>query len=405
MKKKIAYIAPEIPALSATFVYNEILSLKEMGYEIIPISIHYPSNPAQDKRVDSLMKQVYYLYKNGMASFLIANVAVFFYSPQQYLKGLAALFSDIRSVGFFCRIAFGLGYRFLAAGRVGTVIREHKCDHIHANFAHIPTDIAMYASVLTGVPFSFTSHANDLFERGWLLKKKVERSVFTTTISNFNVNYMVSKGADRRKISVIRCGVDRTRFSPSGMKISAEPYTIGTIGRMVEKKGFDLLLKATSLLVKEGVKFKLVIAGGGPLEKTLRDLSVSLRLTEHVVFLGPMANSMVCSWLPTLDLFVLPCQQDAQGDMDGIPVVLMEAMLSGVPVVSTNISGIPELIRNRDEGLLVEPGAIDELADAMVSLLINQKLAHKVVHNAFTHVTDEFAMDVNVNRLTTLLDS
>ena len=403
--KNIAYIAPEIPTLSATFVYNEILSLREKGYNVIPISVHFPDSPVNDKRVVELFQETCYLYEKGWADLLLASVVTFLSSPWRYLKGFSTLCCDVWRVGCLNRIGMGLCYRFVSASRVAIIVGKEGCGHIHANFAHIPTDIAMYTSILTGTPFSFTSHANDLFERGWLLKEKVRRAVFATTISQYNVDYMVSKGADRNKITVIRCGVDSTRFSPTKRKLPTVPYKIGTIGRMVEKKGFDLLLKATSVLVRDNIKLTLDIAGGGPLEKELHSLADSLGLKGNVDFLGPMDNSAVCAWLRTLDLFVLPCRQDEQGDMDGIPVVLMEAMMSGVSVISTKISGIPELIRHEHEGLLVEPESIDELAEAMQTLLRNHALAEKVATNAFQYIIKEFDNNLNIERLRALLDS
>ncbi|MBV5329580.1 MAG: glycosyltransferase, partial [Chlorobium sp.] len=252
--------------------------------------------------------------------------------------------------------------------------KRESCTHLHIHFAHVPTDIGMYASLLTGIPFSFTAHANDIFERGWLLREKIARSKFTATISNYNRNWLISKGCQGEKIQIVRCGIDSSRFTPIPLKKIVAPFRIGTIGRMVEKKGFDTLIEAAALLKKKGVDLRLVVAGDGPMRTTLHELVDKLQLQDTVELSGSIANQDVPAWLHTLDLFVLPCREDQNGDMDGIPVVLMEAMLSGIPVISTRISGIPELITDEVSGLLIAPHEPHALARAMERFLLDYEL-------------------------------
>lgn len=400
---RIAYLAPEIPALSATFVYNEILALQEKGYEIVPFSVHVPAVEVLEGRLDALRTVTHFLYQKGFADFLLAALSLFCLTPKTIFRTIGMVLHDATNVGLNNRTKVGLLYRFFAACRVACILRKKKCRHIHAHFAHVPTDIAMYAASLAGIPFSFTAHANDLFERGWLLSEKIARSSFAATISAFNKDFMVAQGGEQSKIHIVRCGIDSARFSPAPPRCVSPPYLIGTIGRMVEKKGFDTLLHAMTLLRNNKVDFHLVIAGGGPLEHELRATCDRLGLTSSVEFPGPMANELVPSWLQSLDLFVLPCQQDINGDMDGIPVVLMEAMASGVPVVSTRISGVPELIIHGYEGLLVEPRSAEALADAITQLLFNDELRTSFSKNGRLKVMREFEAEVNIQRLIKLL--
>lgn len=398
-------MAPEIPALSATFVYNEILALQERGYEVIPISVHLPASMALESRVEALRVSTHYLYGKGLANFILAAFSQLFTSPLNFFRTIGIALHDASIVGLSSWTGLGLLYRFLAACRVACILREKNCRHLHAHFAHVPTDIAMYAASLVGIPFSFTSHANDLFERGYLLTEKITRSAFAVTISEFNRDFMVAKGGQRSKIHIVRCGVDSTQFSPAPPRPVSPPYLIGTIGRMVEKKGFDTLLYAATLLQKRGVDFRFTIAGGGPLENELRATADKLGLCGIIDFPGPMANEQVLPWLRTLDLFVLPCQQDGKGDMDGIPVVLMEAMASGIPVVSTSISGLPELIAHGYEGLLVEPRSPGALVAAITNLLSNNELRTSFSKNARIKVMNEFDVEVNINRFIKLISN
>ncbi len=400
---RIAYLAPEIPALSATFVYNEILALQERGYDVVTLSVHQPSAAVLESRLEAMLVATHYLYRKGLADFILAALSILRATPRTFCRTFCMALCDATTLGLWSRTGLGLLYRFLVACRVACILRQKKCRHLHAHFAHVPTDIAMYAASLVGTPFSFTSHANDLFERGYLLSEKIARCTFAVTISEFNKNFMVAQGGERAKINIVRCGVDSTRFFPAPPGFASPPYSIGAIGRMVEKKGFDTLLHAAALLQSSEVDFRLTIAGGGPLEHELRATADRLGLTGRVVFSGPMTNKQVPDWLRSLDLFVLPCQQDANGDMDGIPVVLMEAMAAGIPVVSTRISGLPELIEHGYEGLLVEPRSPEALAAAITQLLFSDEFRISFSRNGRLKVLFEFDTEANIQRLIKLL--
>jgi glycosyltransferase involved in cell wall biosynthesis len=331
---KIAYLAPEIPALSATFVYNEILRLEESGCQIVPLSVHVPLSAAREQIIDDLRNRTYYLYRTPKSRMLMAHLGVMIRRPVNYFSAFWMMLFDAVKMGLINRIGLGLFYRFFVAGQVARILLEEQCRHLHVHFAHIPADIAMYASKISGIPFSFTAHANDLFERGWLLDKKVRRARFVATISEYNRQFLSQKGAAEDKIHVIRCGVDAGNVRAS----NAIPK-IGTLGRMVEKKGIDDLIRACKILKDQNIAFHLEIAGDGPMQSELQALVSDGNLSEQVHFTGPLAHEQVPHWLQGLDLFVLACKKDRNGDMDGIPVVLMEAMLAGVPVVSCRISG------------------------------------------------------------------
>jgi len=338
---KIAYLAPEIPALSATFVYNEILDLEKSGYKVVPLSVHLPHSPAEGDALGDLGSRTEYLYRTPKSKVLRDSLYLLARRPIRYLRVLASAVGDAGRAGLFNRVGLGLLYRFVVAARAARILLDENCTHLHVHFAHIPTDIAMYAAGMAAIPFSFTAHANDLFERGWLLEQKVRRAKFAVTISEHNRQFLLEKGCPGNKIHVVRCGVDPGAFAAGKGRPPHPIPKIGTLGRMVEKKGIDDLIRACQILKDQNRAFHLEIAGDGPMQSDLQALVNDGDLAEQVHFTGPLAHQQVPRWLQSLDMFVLACKKDRNGDMDGIPVVLMEAMLAGVPVISTRISGIP----------------------------------------------------------------
>ena len=397
---KIAYLAPEIPALSATFVYNEILTLEALGTEVVSFSVHQPGSSVSDPRVERLQASVTYVYDYVLLSVLLAHISLLFNNPLRYMCSLRALFSDMRTVGLLSRGAFGQAYRYFYAAKLACDLVDKQCQHLHVHFAHTPTDIAMYASLFSNIPFSVTAHANDLFERGYLLKEKVKRAAFFATISEFNKRFLAHENISVDSVCIVRCGVDSDSFSLRESFVSEDKIKLGVVGRLVEKKGIDTLIKAVSIMKQDGLAVELNIAGSGPLEAELRACVLDSSLTMNDVrFLGALAHTQVAEFITSLDVFVLPCQKDSNGDMDGIPVVLMEAMLSGVPVVSTEISGIPELIIDGTTGLLVMPGDEQALASAISSLMGDSCLKSSLIINAVAKVKEEFSLKSNAGKL------
>jgi len=401
-KNKIAYLAPEIPALSATFVYEEIIELEKKGFTVFPISIHLPKELAQESHTEDLALNTFYLYDLSKMVFLWANIIHLIKKPLLYLRTCLAVLSDAFKSGILSRTGLGLIYRFFVSSHLALIIAQKGCTHLHSNFAHIPTDIAMYTSKLSGVPFSFTSHANDLFERGWLLKEKVERAVFSVTISDFNRRFLIKQGADPKKIHVIHCGVDMKPTIRPLLKHDNGLIKMGTLGRLVEKKGVDILIKSADILKKNRLNFRLEIGGDGPLKDDLQDMVANLNLSNEIMFLGAIPHNMVDKWLESLDIFVLACKKDQQGDMDGIPVVLMEAMKVGIPVVSTKISGIPELITQGESGFLAEPDDPENLALVIQRIISHEDNMNEIVKNGIRKIKTEFNRSYNSSLLSNL---
>lgn len=403
--KKILYVAPELPSLSATFVYNEIFKLSDLGADIACATVH---TPVAQSSLDTkkALGAVFNIYQQAWHKRLKAMLSMIVKHPVYFMQTLGWLIKDVINLGLFNRLAAGQVFRFMNACVLAKYALEVKAEHIHTHFAHIPTDITMYAANMAQVPFSFTAHANDIFERGWLLVEKIDRCKFAVTISDYNKRFLGNiPKLKTDKVHVIHCGVDSTAFPLVDHEVQTV-FTFGFLARLVEKKGCKVLIKAAFELKKITSSFKVVIVGDGPLSRDLSDLIVNLKLSDNVTMHGPMPNSDVPRWFKMLNAFVLPSVIDSNGDMDGIPVSLMEAMSSGIPVISTDVSGVKELVVANKTGLLVESNCEYALVGAMLQIkgMSEQELRH-LAETAKFHVQALFDQSNNAQALARLIVS
>ncbi|WP_066959603.1 glycosyltransferase [Microbulbifer sp. Q7] len=398
-RPQIAYLAPEIPGRSSTFVYNEILELEKLGINVVPFSLHSVKNISKSEQVARISSICTYLYETGVFELLAAQILCFWRRPSGYLTVLGVLTSDVLKLVKQPRRALGMIYRFLMAAKFANKLAAQKIADIHCHFCHIAADVAMYASAMNGGNFSITAHANDLFEHGYLLREKSERASFIATISEYNVKLLQKSGIQPDKIRLVRCGVDDKAFEPRPFRPLATVLRIGCLARLVEKKGIDLLISAASILKKNGIPFELVIAGSGPLETALKEMAKSSGIWPNTKFLGEISHDQVASWYGSIDVFVLPAKKDSNGDMDGIPVVLMEAMMRRVPVISTNISGIPELVRDKKTGLIARPEAHSIAATIIAFIKDTERTIVNRLDEAEALVRSEFKLSDNALRL------
>ena len=391
-----AYLAPALTALESTFVYDELFALERRGVQVVPVSVHRPARYL--KGHDDLLSKTHYLYEGGAASTVRRSLVALVGNKRLRLReAFRLLRADLWSVGFWR--GRKLAYQFLVAAQLADVLTKKGCQHLHIHFAHVPTQIGMYAAAMAGIPFTVMAHANDIFERALLLPTKAKRSKKFLTISDFNRAYLERCGVPADKLAVVRCGVQVLDVERPHA-VSANPrFRIGSLGRLVEKKGFDVLIEAVAVLKQRGHELELLIAGDGPLRNELMALVEQLELSQSVTFLGPLSHSAVPAWMATLDVFALACKPDANGDMDGIPVVLMEAMAQGVPVVSSRLSGIPELVMDQRSGLLAEPGDAQGMATQIERLMASPEYARTLAREGQAHVRNEFGQDVNIDRL------
>jgi glycosyltransferase involved in cell wall biosynthesis len=401
----ISYLAPEFGALSSTFVYREVAELRARGYTVQTLSTRQPADSVISAEAIPFVEQTEYLDDRSIAARLLDMVAVFANRPVAFSRSLLTVVRD----SFVCEAPraidrLKLYWHFVQGCTVARRLNAAQSVHLHAHFAHVPTSIAMYGAMLAEVPFSFTAHANDLFERGVALRQKAQRAAFVAVISEFNRRYLIDRGCDEAKLHVVRCGIDTNSYPMRAAKEMSDPPSISLVARLVEKKGVEVLVKALRLLHDRGVAFHMTIVGEGPLEDSIRHDVRAASLDGVVHMMGAQPQELVREVFQNTDVFVLPCLKAASGDMDGIPVVLIEALAMGVPVISTDVSGIPELVESGVSGALVSSGDALALADMLASLLGDPDRLRGYADAGRKVVETEFDLSRNVDRLVGLIE-
>jgi len=249
--------------------------------------------------------------------------------------------------------------------------------HIHAHYAHRPAEMAFRVASFTGIPFSFTAHAKDLFlTRKSKVARLVKRSSFALTCTRDGEKYLKSivEKKYKRRINCLYHGLPLDRFSPPPrFKPTKDKPVILSAGRFIDKKGFDIVLLALAELKKRGIEFRCVLAGDGSLIDQIKYETPTLGLDQNVEFPGFISEWTLLKLYAEADVFALACRESADGNKDGIPNVILEAMAFALPVVSTRIGGVPEVIRSGKNGCLVEPEQPQAFADALEFLLTSNK--------------------------------
>jgi len=401
----VAYILKGFPRLSETFITNEICRLEDLGMRLRLFSIKAGDQGKIHDAVSTIRAPLEYLpivsslSGSGLFAWLRQNLQLF-KSPHLYvlrrrpLKYLATLMQAL---------AMTLKYRseesgrprkvfvkeFLQAGSIAAkLIDDATVRHLHGHFCHGATTVTWFASRLTGIPFSFTAHAKDIYVRdlnpGNLLEKKLQAASFVATCTHANELHLKTRRPDCNSVYTIYHGLDTSFFCPADKKQRPlDTPVIISVGRFVEKKGFTVLVDACERLRREGRKFRCMIIGErGDQFDTIRHQIDELDLASHVTLKSAVTQQELKRLYQQASLFALPCQVLDSGDRDGIPNVMAEAMASKLPVVSTSISGIPELVDNGVEGFLVPQRDSTALATAIGQLLENPQLRLRMGNNA-----------------------
>jgi glycosyltransferase involved in cell wall biosynthesis len=294
----------------------------------------------------------------------------------------------------------------MLAGYVSGFVIDRKVRHLHSHFASGSTRLAKYVHLITGVPFSFTAHAKDIFSdrvSQKQLKRRMEKAKFVVTITEYNRRYL--KGIlENARILIIRNGISLKKFSPNGRNAMSERVPIIlAVGRFVEKKGFSCLVDACGELKRQQVNCRVVIVGDGPLRGEIEDQIRRMDLQDRVRLEGSRTHDeLIDKYYRRATLFVLPCKEADNKDKDGLPVVLEEAMAMGIPVVTTPIAGIPELVRHNQTGLLVPPENPDELARSIKRLLTDDSLRWRLTMTARKIIEDEYDIESSSGQLADL---
>lgn len=382
---RVGYVVKRYPRFSETFIVNEILAHEAAGLPVDIFSL-YPPNDTHFQDTLSLVKApVTYLTAEGVR-------ALDFWSAIEGAANVVpAIWQSLEAArGQEARIVY-------QAARLAAAVRQRGITHLHAHFATMPAQVARLAARWAGITFSITAHAKDIYHDSVTtdaLRALLRDASGVVTVSDYNARYLVDTiGVDASRLHRIYNGLDLDRFDVA-LRSDRRP-TILAVGRFVPKKGFDVLLDACALLVRDGARFTCRLVGGGSEEGSLRARATALGLGQVVQFDGPLPQREVMAALREATVFAAPCVVAEDGDRDGLPTVLVEAMALGTPCVATDVVGIPELVRHQETGLLVPPQDAPALAVALRALLEGPALRLQLATDARALI--EAAFDVRRN--------
>lgn len=397
--KRVAYLANPYPAISHTFIFREIQSLRQNGLEVYPVSVErVPDLCKMTEEEQCEAAGVKFLKEVSFYHALGAFIRVVFRSPKGFMKMVLMALglcrkgpkSIIKSFGYLAEAILFLDY-----------IEEKEIDHVHEHFANPTAFIAMFANCYNQKEYSISVHGPDVFYKidSTMLAQKIKRARFVRCISHYcrSQLWRLVPVTMWNKFHIVHCGVDPEVFRPAHRLANTVPEIL-CVGRLTSAKGQHILLNAARILKDDGVRFRLTFIGEGEDRQSLEKQVRQLHLEGEVVLTGALGQDRVMEYYRKADVFVLP------SFAEGVPVVLMEAMALEIPVISTRITGIPELIEHDKTGLLVTPGSSVELAEAIKSVIKNKKFSRKMSSEGRKAVLDGFNQHENNQYLRRLFE-
>jgi colanic acid/amylovoran biosynthesis glycosyltransferase len=386
----VLYVASQLPKLSETFVYRELFGLREQGRTMLAASVRPPDRFPDDPVLAALADEAVIAY--SPATWRQAPLAI----ARHPAIALGALADAARADHPSLRSRLKHVVQAIAGIALGHRLRGRGIGHVHGHMAHVPATIALYAARTLGARFSFTGHAADLFVDRAALRFKLEQADFVACISHWHqAFYREITPLPARRLPVVRCSVALPE------RIEASNREVVTVARLVPKKGIDLLIRAFARARPAG--WTLRILGDGPERPALERLAAELGV-DAIRFEGAQPHAVCLAAIRAAGLFVLPCRTAGNGDRDGIPVVLMEAMAAARGVIAGDLGAIRELIVDQLSGLLVPPDDADAIAAAMLELIADPARRERLGRAARERVREEFSDDTNLTRLGEALD-
>lgn len=397
MVDKVAYIMSRFPKLTETFILYEMVALEKAGVQVELFPLLKEEQDVHHAEVARYMKKAHF-HPFISLPIILANLSFFLRKPITYIK----MILDIMTSTF--------GSRKFFIGAIGIIPKSVRfayemeklgVKHVHCHFCNHPAVAGFIITRLTGIPFTFTAHGSDLHVERRMLDKKIEASATAVTVSNFNKEVMVTECGEemRDKIEVIHCGVDPNLFKDRVKEETDEPFQIVCVASYEEVKGHKYLVKACEVLSQRGIDYTCHFIGYGPLRQEVEKQIADAGLSDNFKIYGGLPRTEVLKMYEIADTFVLPSVPTSNGKKEGVPVVLMEAMSSCVPVISSQISGIPELVKDGHSGLLTEPRDVNGLADALQKLHDNPALRRKLGKAGRRFVQEEFNLEENTQKL------
>jgi glycosyltransferase involved in cell wall biosynthesis len=401
---RIGYVVKRYPRYSETFIVNEILAHEAVGLEIEIFALRPPNDRYFQDIIAQVRSPVNYLYlptESWMPEALAAEAlkgTIFWATLQEASLVLPNFWTALE-------VARGEEVRDVYQSIIlAQEVRRKGICHLHAHFGTQATTVTRLAAHFAGVPYTFTAHAKDIFHESVQpedLRRKLADAAAVVTVSDYNLQYL------RQHYDV---AAERVQRIYNGLDLSRFPYTepdnrqmvIVSVGRLIEKKGFADLIAACGILARRGCSFSCQLIGTGPLEAELRQQIEELGLQDKVQLLGARPQREVIEYMQNAAVFAAPYVVGSDGNTDGLPTVLLEAMALGTPCVSTNVTGVPEVLRDRQTGLMVPQHDATALAQAIERLLTDTDLRVKLATQARHLINTEFDIHHNTASLRTL---
>lgn len=388
------------PKITETFILYEMLAAREAGacVEVFPLR--------REKTTKMHPEAVDFVHRAHFVPLLSLetirdNLRMLLTNPLLWTR---ALWTIIRANLGSRRFLFGALIAFPMCVTLARRMKQLQIDHIHAHFASHPTAAAWIIHQFSGIPYSFVAHGSDLHRDRHMLSEKVRDAAFVVAISNYNRQIILEEtGAQNSdKVKVIHCGVKPEDFCQEDKlppDTNSDVLHVLCIGTLHEVKGQKHLIDAVRTVVRNGVRLKLHLVGDGPDQQMLERRVNEAGLSSVVVFEGRRDRHEIIQLLQTADILVAPSVPTADGRREGIPVVLMEAMASGISVISSRLSGIPELVQHEVNGLLTEPGDTAAIAAALQRLCGDAGLRRKLGEAGRRMVEEHFSLDTSVRKV------
>lgn len=404
--RKIVVVLKGYPRLSETFIAQELLGLERAGFELELVALRRPTDKKRHPVHDEIKAPVRYLPE---------------YLHEEPGRVLSALVKCLLKPGFWRALPAFAGdlwrdrtrNRIRRFGQAAVLAAEwpEGGAWLHAHFIHTPASVAAYASVITGIPWTCSAHAKDIWTSpAWELEGKLSRTRWTVTCTCSGFEHLNRLAGQRSHVHLSYHGLDLARFGPfdGGRSLrdgssSDDPVRILSVGRAVEKKGYDVLLKALGRLPAD-LHWRFEHIGDGEHIKRLKALAAELGIEDRIDWRGALDQKDVLAGYRLADIFALACRITEDGDRDGLPNVLVEASSQGLMSISTNISGVPELLVDGENGLMVPPENPEALAKALETAIRDASYRHRLGQAAERRVRSDFDFHASIGQLKSLFE-
>lgn len=400
---RLSYIIGSYPVLTETFIDREIGQVIGRGVDLEIVSIRRPQGVLSPSQL-AMADRVRYLLPASLPGLFLAHLISVVRRPRTYFGLLLWLLTRPHPSGRFRSVL-----HFATGIYAAWALRDRRGVHIHAHFIDRAATVALVAARFLDTTYSVTAHAREIYVRPVLIRERMAGAAFVVTCTEYNRRHLAAQvaapGGGPRMVRIYH-GLELTQFAPSERRgAEARDSLLLAVAQLMERKGLRYLIQACRLLVDRGIPVRCAIVGDGPMRADLDHLIQDLDLGGVVQLIGPLSYPDVREYYRRAHAMVLPCIVTSDGDRDGIPNAILEAMAEGLPVVSTAVSGLPEVVRDGETGLVVPQRDATAIADAVQRILMNPDLALRLAEEARALVVREFDLRRNIDRLLELFGS